>query len=76
MQEEPCGFLDSARIAVGVMPSRAKILLLVAWFPWTTDGVMMIPGRRCSLAGLRVDVLATELLAAFEAPGFTTAVAD
>jgi len=36
----------------------------------------MIPGRRRSLARRRVDVLATELLAAFEAPGFTTAVID
>ena len=34
----------------------------------------MIPGRRCSLARHRVHVLATELLAAFEAPGFTAAM--
>lgn len=36
----------------------------------------MIPGRRRSLARRRVHVLTTELLAAFEAPGFPTAVAD
>ena len=65
-----------SRITMGVMPSRAVLLLLVAWFPCATDGVMMIPGRRCSLTCLRIHVLSAELLATFEAPGFATSIID
>ena len=61
---------------MGVMPSRAVLLLLVAWFPCATDGVMIVPGRRCSLACLWIHVLSAELLATFEAPGFATTVID
>ena len=37
---------------------------------------MVIFGCRCSVTCLRIDVLAAELLATLEAPGFTTAVPD
>jgi len=63
-------------ITVRIVPSRAVLLLLVAWFPCATDGVMMISSRRCPLACLRIHVLAAELLATFEAPGFATAMID
>ena len=37
---------------------------------------MMLSGGRCLTACQSIDVLTTELLATFEAPGFATAMVD
>jgi hypothetical protein len=59
-----------------IVATWTKLFLLVFWTELAALGIVMLSRSRDALAGCRIHVYTTELLATLKAPGPTTARAD
>jgi hypothetical protein len=59
-----------------IVATWTELPFLVSWTAFAALGIVMLPCSRNTLAGCRIHIYATELLATLKAPGPTTARAD